>query len=50
MLYNQLNRQKFSADDLLGFGLSDDELLSALTELEMEQLIRASAGGIYEKI
>ncbi len=50
MLYNQLNRQKFSADDLLGFGLSDDELLSALTELEMEHLIRASAGGIYEKI
>ena len=50
MLYNRLNKQKFSADDLLCLGISDDELLSALTELEMEHLIKAEAGGIYEKI
>ncbi len=50
MLYNSLNKQKFSADDLLGFNISDDELISAITELEMEHLIKACAGGFYEKI
>lgn len=50
MLYNNLNRQKFSADDLLCLGFSDDELISGLTELEMEHLIKAAPGGLYEKI
>ncbi|MBE6732904.1 MAG: DNA-protecting protein DprA [Ruminococcaceae bacterium] len=50
MLYNSLNKQKFSADDLLGFKISDDELIAAITELEMEHLIKACAGGFYEKI
>lgn len=50
MLYNSLNKQKFSADDLLSLGLSDDELISSLTELEMEHLIKAAPGGLYEKI
>jgi len=35
---------------LLGFKISDDELIAAITELEMEHLIKACAGGFYEKI
>lgn len=50
IVYNYLDKQKFTADDLMGIGISDDELLSALTELEMEKLIRALPGGIYEII
>lgn len=50
MLYNKLDKQKFSADDLLGLGICDDELLSILTELEMEHLIEACVGGLYQKI
>lgn len=50
MVYNNLNNQKFTADDLLNLNLSDDGLLSALTELEIEGLIRALPGGIYEVI
>lgn len=50
MLYNNLDKQKFSADDLLSLGITDDELISALTELEMEHLIKAMPGGFYEKI
>lgn len=50
MLYNNLDKQKFSADDLLGFEISDDELIGAITELEMEHLIKACPGGFYEKI
>ena len=50
MLYNNLNKQKFSADDLLEFGISGDELLPAITELELEHLLKATAGGFYEKI
>lgn len=47
MLYNNLNKQKFTADDLLDFALSDDQLLCALTELEIEGLIKALPGGMY---
>ncbi|MDD6479384.1 MAG: DNA-processing protein DprA [Oscillospiraceae bacterium] len=50
MLYNQLDKQKFSADDLLSLGISDDLLISAITELEMERLIKSLPGGFYEKI
>lgn len=47
-MYNNLVNSKFTADDLLTLGLSDDELISALTELEIENLIKAKPGGIYE--
>ncbi len=50
MVYNNLNKQKFSADDLLSLGISDDKLISALTELEIEHVIRALPGGMYELI
>lgn len=48
IVYNNLVNSKFTADDLLTLGLSDDELISALTELEIENLIKAKPGGIYE--
>ena len=50
IVYNNLNNQKFTADDLLELNLSDDQLLSALTELEIEGLIRALPGGVYKVI
>ncbi len=50
IVYNNLNNQKFTADDLINLGLSDDALISALTELEIEGVIRAMPGGNYEII
>lgn len=48
MVYNSLNKQKFIPEDLSFLGLSSGELLSALTELEMEFIIKALPGGMYE--
>ena len=50
IVYNYIDIEKFTADDLLGCKLSDDEILTALTELEMEQLIKTLPGGMYKKI
>ena len=50
IVYNYLDKPKFIADDLLPLGLSYDELLSALTELEVEHFIKALPGGMYELI
>ena len=47
IVYNCLDKQKFYPDDL-NTGLSPSDLLSALTELEMEFIIRALPGGQYE--
>ncbi|MBR6533525.1 MAG: DNA-processing protein DprA [Clostridia bacterium] len=47
IVYNCLDKQKFYPDDL-NSGLSPSDLLSALTELEMEFIIRALPGGQYE--
>lgn len=49
IVYNYLDKQKFLPEDLIGAGLTSQELLSALTELEMEFLIKALPGGMYEK-
>ena len=49
IVYNQLDKQKFLPEEIKGTGLSSAQLLSALTELEMEFLIRALPGGMYEK-
>ena len=50
IVYNNLNSQKFTADDLIGLDLNDDQLLAALTELEIEGIIKALPGGSYELI
>ncbi len=47
IVYNCINSEKFYPDEL-NTGLSSTELLSALTELEMEFVIRALPGGQYE--
>ena len=47
IVYNCLDSKKFYPDEL-NTGLSSTELLSALTELEMEFIIRALPGGQYE--
>lgn len=47
IVYNCLDKQKFYPDEL-DTGLNSSQLLSALTELEMEFLIRALPGGQYE--
>ena len=48
IVYNNLNKQKFLPEDLGDLGLTSGELLSALTELEMEFIIKALPGGMYE--
>ena len=48
IVYNNMNKQIFTVDDLLVTDLSDDQLLSALTELEIEGVIKALPGGMYE--
>lgn len=50
IVYNYLNKQKFTVDDLLGLDMTDDDILSALTDLEIEGLIKALPGGVYEVI
>lgn len=50
IVYNQLDKQKFFPEEIRNTGLSSGELLSALTELEMEFLIRACPGGMFEKL
>ncbi len=47
IVYNCLDTQKFYPDEL-NTGLSGGKLLSALTELEMEFIIKALPGGQYE--
>lgn len=49
IVYNQLDKQKFYPDEICNTGLTSAQLLSALTELEMEFLIKALPGGMYEK-
>ena len=47
IVYNYLNKQQFTADDILSAGITDEDMLSALTELEIEHFIRAMPGGNY---
>jgi len=49
IVYNRLDNHKFFPEEISDTGLSSGELLSALTELEMEFLIKAIPGGMYEK-
>lgn len=50
MVYNYLDKQIFTIDDLSGIDLSSDLILSALTELELENLIKSIPGGKYKII
>ena len=50
IVYNSIVKVKFTADDLLQLDLNDDQLIAALTELEIEGIIKARPGGSYELI
>lgn len=47
VVYNCIDNNLFVMDDLLSTGLSFDELLTAVTELELLGLIKAIPGGRY---
>ena len=47
MIYNQLDKPQFYPDDLDKCNLDNDEILSALIELEISGVIRALPGGKY---
>lgn len=48
IVYNCIDRQKFLPEEIKNTGLNSSQLLSALTELEMEFIIKAVPGGMYE--
>jgi len=48
IVYNCIDKQKFLPEEIKNTGLSATKILAALTELEMEFLIRAIPGGMYE--
>lgn len=48
IVYNYLDKQIFTADDLLELNIPDEKLISALTELEFEHYIKANFGGTYK--
>ncbi len=50
IVYNCIQSEKFLPEEIVNTGLSAGEILSALTELEMELMIRAVPGGMYQLI
>lgn len=48
IVYNYLDKQIFLPEEICNTGLTAQQLLSALTELEMELLIEALPGGRYK--
>lgn len=48
IVYNHLDKHKFYPEEISDTGLSSSDILSALTELEIEMLIKALPGGCYE--
>ena len=50
IVYNYLDKQIFLPEEINAPEISSDQLLSALTELEMEFLIEAMPGGRYKKL
>ena len=49
IVYNYINNDFFTVDDLVSCGLSINDIFSALTELELSGLIVAVPGGRYSK-
>lgn len=48
IVYNYIDKQKFLPEEIINTGLTAGQILSALTELEMEFMIKAVPGGMYE--
>lgn len=50
IVYNHLDKHKFYPEEIKDTGLEPSEIISALTELEIELIIRSAPGGRYELI
>lgn len=50
IVYNHLDKHKFYPEEIKDTGLEPSEIISALTELEIELIIRSTPGGRYELI
>ena len=50
IVYNHLDKHKFYPEEIKNTGLEPSEIISALTELEIELIIRSAPGGRYELI
>jgi predicted transcriptional regulator of viral defense system len=50
IIYNQLDKQIFTVDDLLSLDLNSVDILSALGELELYGFISSVPGGRYKLI
>ncbi len=50
IVYNCIDSEKFLPEEIKNTGLSSGQLLSALTELEMEALIETIPGGMYRLV
>lgn len=48
LVYNSLDKSEFMIDDLSGLGIDSGTILSAVTELEFEHLIKSLPGGTYK--
>ncbi len=48
MVYNHIRGKQFYPEEITDTGLTVGEILTALTELEFEMMIRAVPGGRYE--
>ena len=50
IVYNHIRKPKFYPEEIVVKGLTKEEILSALSELEVELLIKACPGGLYALI
>ena len=50
MVYNYIDTDLFTVDDLMTVGLSFEEILAAITQLELYGYIKAVPGGRYSII
>ena len=50
IVYNRINSDFFTIDDLRETGFSVSEIFSAVTELELRGLVKAVPGGRYTKL
>ncbi|MBR3144974.1 MAG: DNA-processing protein DprA [Clostridia bacterium] len=48
ILYNNIKTNKFTADDLLSDEYTNDDIMSSLTELELQGFIKSLPGGLFE--
>ena len=50
IVYNYLDKDFFTIDDLLGTNLNVNDIFTAVTELELNGVVKAVPGGRYTKV